>query len=258
MSINKGFVKEDEMIINLNDHLVKDINSNLKNMLECLFGALDEKKMVKCEVVPNFAKPDIVITYDGEKRYVSMKTGSNNSVHSEYVEYFVDYLKKKGISQETLNTILLFQYGDGTIDGTGQTRMRYNEIMTKYANEIKKANEELNANPVFVCEMVCHYLFDGSRPELPSADVIYYGDIYNGYVVNRQQVRSHIRKRKWNQLNNPHIGPLLIRATARYHDKRDTYEVKRHRVDLAWLYLSEDIKYISQHYFYDYKCKKRD
>ena len=258
MPINKGFIKEDEMVINLNNHLVKDINSNLKDMLEKLFGALGENENIECEIVRDFAKPDIVITYKGEKRYVSIKTGSANSVHSEFVEYFVEYLKKNGISQETLNTILLFQYGDGTLDGTGEKRMIYNEIMTKYANEIRKANEELNANPNFVCEMVCHYLFDGSRPELPSADAIYYGDIYNGYLVNRQQVRSHLRKRKWNQLNNPHIGPLLIRATARYPDKRDTYERKRHRVNLAWLYLSDEIKYISTHYFYDYKCIKRD
>ena len=49
-----------------------------------------------------------------------------------------------GISIETQKTLLLYQYGDGTMDGTGTKRMNYHEVFDWLHTHIEKANEELN------------------------------------------------------------------------------------------------------------------
>ena len=118
MPMNDGMLKEAEVIYALNNKRIENLSNNMREVMRSLFGVLDDEYYVKCYKVDNSYKTDFVIEYDNRKRYVSMKSGHVVSLHCEILQNFIAYLKNEGISQRTLDTICLFHYGDGTIDGS--------------------------------------------------------------------------------------------------------------------------------------------
>ena len=64
MPFNEGNLKEGEIICELNNRQVKDLSNNMKNLLRCLFGVVDDRKIVKCYKVDDAFKTDFVIEYD--------------------------------------------------------------------------------------------------------------------------------------------------------------------------------------------------
>ena len=82
--------------------------------------------------------------YKGIKKYVSLKSGRAESIHQEYIKNFILFLRSLGISKRTQQTILLYQYGDGTMDGSGKRRMKYHEMRTWLDERIKEAKNKLN------------------------------------------------------------------------------------------------------------------
>lgn len=249
MANNHGRLNEDELMINLNEKKVSELNPNLRYLVSELFGALDINEVIKCTQPNDYIKPDLIIEYKGIKKGLSVKSGANEFVHREYIGTFIEFLKGLGISQRTLNTILLFQYGDDTIDGTGKKRMPFEVIRYRYQSRIKEANAELNKNNELIFRVVERTVFDGIGDNKEKADAIYHGDVYEGTVITRYQVQKHIMRKDWDKYDHLHIGPLFIGPHARYVDTKIINENSRNRVNVKWNKLIQDIKYISKKYF---------
>jgi len=245
--VNQGYLKEDEMIEFLNNRKVSSLSSNLRSLLVSLFGVVDPEETVTCEYGIEFTKPDFVITYKGTKRYVSMKSGNATIVHSEQVETFIPFLRSIGVSDETLKTILLHQYGDGTTKGTGKKRYNNREVYKWLESRIRMANDELNQMPI-IEKVISRALFQGVVADVPPADAIYHGDYENGHVATKAQIMVHLEKKDWSYFENLHCGPLLIRPHARYVDMEIRNPYQRNKLILYWPKMKEDIKYISSAY----------
>lgn len=231
---NRGQLIEDEMILHLNDKKIRHLSDNLRYMLEDLFGVLDRNEIVKCVKADDWIKPDILITYQGKTKGLSIKSGRADIFHQEQLKYFIPYIREQGISEPTINALLIFLYGDGTIDGSGKERVNQNMIYEQYKDEIAKANEELNENFDFVSLMVDRFLFYGVNPDAYKADAIYIGDAYEGITVTRKQMMKFIRNTPYSFYKNPHIGPLLLVPGARYIGMPIKSEDKRNRVQAWW------------------------
>lgn len=249
MANNHGRLNEDELMINLNGKKVSELNPNLKHLMSELFGALDINKTIKCIQPEDYIKPDLIIEYDGHKKGLSVKSGATDFVHREYISTFIDFLKKLGISQKTLNTILLFQYGDDTIDGTGKRRMPFEEIRYRQQARIREANIELNKNNELIYKVIERTVFDGIGENKEKADAIYHGDVFDGTVITRYQVQKHIMRKDWDKYEHLHIGPLFIGPHARYVNSEIKNENSRNRINVRWNGLIMDIKYIARTYF---------
>ena len=249
MANNHGRLNEDEIMINLEGKKISELNSNLRYLLSELFGALDINETVHCTQPDDYIKPDLIIEYKGVKKGLSIKSGATEFIHREYIHTFIDFLKSLGISQKTLNTILLFQYGDDTTDGTGKKRMSYEDIKYRYRTRIREANIELNKNNDFIFKVVERTMFDGVGDGKEKADAVYHGDVSDGTVVTRYQVQKHILKKDWDKYEHLHIGPLFIGPHARYVDTDIINENSRNRINVRWNGLIMDIKYISKKYF---------
>ena len=79
------------------------------------------------------AKPDILIRINHNKYFISIKTGSGNSVHQEKLDEFISFLDKQTILDiKIANNLRYFIWGDGTLDGSADFNQRKN------ANKIKK------------------------------------------------------------------------------------------------------------------------
>ena len=247
---NKGLLHEQEMIHSLNNKRINDLNQNLKTLMSALFGVLDENEIIKAYKVDDAFKTDFVIEYNDQKRYVSMKSGKACVVHNEILINFIDFLNEYNISDETLETIKLFHYGDGTTDGTGETRQPYEETYYQLRDRIKKANKELNANMDFILAVVNRCVFKGSNDDNLEADCMYFGDVDYGTIATKRQFIANIRRRGFDYYNNLHIGPLLLRPDARYVNKDIIYRRKLDRIVCYWPNLREDVEYMSKRFNY--------
>jgi len=250
MPINDGILVEDEILTGLNKKRVCEISNNLKFLLRNLYGPLEDDEFVTCSKTDDSYKVDLIIDYKGKKKNVSVKTGRAQIVHNEILENFTQFLAKEGISQETIETIKLFHYGDGTTDGTGERRYSYLEVVTTLQERIKKANEELNYRKGFVLKTMYHCVFTGANESNPLIDAIYFGTKDYGIMATRKQIISHITKRNFAFYDNLHIGPLLLRPDARYVNKTIASERKRNRILAYWPNMNADIEYISKRYDY--------
>ena len=252
MPTNEGFFKEDEMVYRLNGTKIKDLSNNLRNFIHAMFGVIDDEEIVYAEKLDNFIKPDFKVTYKNESRYISMKSGRCETVHQELIKSFILFLRDLGVSKRTQATILLWQYGDGTMDGTGKKRYEYDELHVMLKERIKEANEELNESPEFVEKVMEHCIFYGTQENAIMADGVYHGDCNYGNLATRKQIIRHIRKKrfKWDNISHLHIGPLRIRPHARYVDKPIANPKSRHKVEMYWTHLDNDIEYISHRYDY--------
>ena len=157
-------------------------------------------------------------------------------------------MREKGISKQTIITILLFHFGDGTIDGTGEKRLGYHEISLLLTERIKKANIELNSSKEFVKEFIDRCVFDGAIEGFIPADCIYDGTLEYGVFVTRKQIHKHIETKSFSYYKSLHIGPLLLRPHARYTDGPIKNDRKRKVVVCYWPNLFLDILYIFRRY----------
>lgn len=256
MSTNEGLLREEEMAFELNNKTISELTNNSKNLIKNLFGVLDENSLVECYRLDDSSKTDLVISYNGQKHYVSMKSGAAVIVHNEILDNFINYLRSEGISERTIKTIRLFHYGDGTEDGTGMNRQSYQDIVYQLKDEIALANIELNKRTDFVVRVVERLVFKGSNDSFQEADSFYFGDRNFGVVVTKNQIIKHLYRKNFDYYNNLHIGPLLLRPDCRYAGKAIRSERKRNRIVAYWPNLQSDISYISRRYNYDYATFK--
>lgn len=246
---NRGLANEEDIANELHGKRISDINPNLKTMLRKIFGPLDEEKTVKCERLDNAMKPDVVITYNGIKKYVSIKSGHTNSVHEEQIKSLIEFFKKEGISEEDIKDFKLLYYRDGTLDGTGEKSLDYIESRIQYSEIISRFNERMNGNKTFVEKVINRVLFKGAKDTNIEADYIYFGTVNYGVLCSQNQIKKHISKRTWDFMENPHIGPLQFRAHSFNDPKDPKNKIKRNQCDFWWARLREDLEYIESRYW---------
>jgi len=248
MHKNIGRLKEDEFVKAIDGKKAKDLSHNLKHNLREMFGLFDGEEVLKSGLVDKLQKPDFYIEYKGIRKYVSLKTGRAETVAEEYLKLFLQYLRSWHLSEESQKTFLYYHFGDGTMDGSGEKRMEYFELIAKLAPRIAKMNEELNSNKDFIKDMIHRCLFKGTVETNIEADFIYFGDINYGVVCSEAQIFKHVDRRTWEYMNNPHIGPIQFRPHARYIDSPIKKEQSRWKVDFWWANLSADLEYIAERY----------
>ncbi len=248
MHKNIGRLKEDEFVFALNNKRAGDLSHNLKHVLREMFGLFSEDEIVKCGLVDKFQKPDFYIEFHGIRKYVSLKSGRANVVAQEGLKQFLEYLRNWNLSVEGQKTLLLYHFGDGTMDGSGKKRLEYMDIMRILRSKIKSLNEEFNNNKEFVKDIIYRCLFKGTQEGNIEADYIYHGDINYGVVCSKEQIFKHIDRRDWAFMDNLHIGPIQFRPHARYSDKEIKNEESRWKIDFWWANLAADLDYIAERY----------
>lgn len=246
---NKGFVNEEYFVQELNNKNVSQINSNLTNMLERIYGTLDSQEKVQCRLIDGFIKPDICITYKGVEKYVSIKSGGAHGVHEEQIKTLIPFFKECGMDEREINLFLKLFYRDGTLDGTGEKALDYIESRFEYQEDINEFNKSVNSKKELVEKVIHHCLFKGANADNIEADYIYFGTVKYGVICSQKQIKKHIERRTWDYMENPHIGPLQFRAHY-YNEVRDSqFHQRRHQCDFWWARLREDLEYISDRYW---------
>ena len=244
----KGTKIEDLLIAAIDGKTYDQLTHNFRNLIDTLWQFPKRDEVFHVVNTINCIKPDVIITYGGESKGLSIKTGNAHVVQTQYVKSFVKFLYDIGISKETIKTILLVHYGDGTINGTGKFRFERDTVYDRLQSRVDKANEELNADREIIKKVVDYCVFDGVDPNAEKADAIYYGDEYEGYTANRLQFHKWLERKPWDFLKCLHVGPVVIRAHARYANKPIKNPDAREHCALTFPNLKDDIAYIAKYY----------
>ncbi|MDY6276599.1 MAG: hypothetical protein SPL75_03900 [Bacilli bacterium] len=248
MASNNGHLNELLISEAINGKKLAEINLNLQSMLKTIFPSISANDVISSKVIDDYNKPDIVVSFGERSRYISIKSGHSNEVHSEYIDSLMDYLRLKRISEETIETLRLFQYGDGTTDGSGTTRMNTMELNYHLQKRIKKANEELNKSYDFIYDFVVRTMIQGRNEEAPAVDYFYIGTQDYGSLCCIHQLKTYVYKKCWNFFNCIHIGPIFIKPRARYADKKINSDRLRQLCVCYWPNLAQDIDYLAHRY----------
>lgn len=248
MKKHKGIRNEQALIKAINGRTYDELSNNMKCLVDSIYEDIDPHSRFYAEKCDPRGKPDIMITLDSEVHFISVKTGQAEQVHMEDIKKFVLFLRERGISADTQKTILYFQYGDGTLDGTGAVRWSYEELLPRMSKLIEKANEELNKDKELVFAAMDRFVFKGNYKELPEADYIYHGSVNMGVICSKTQIIKHLKRRDFMYMKNLHIGPIQFRPYARFTDFKETHTEKRLVVAFKWVGMQADLDYITERY----------
>ena len=144
MHKNIGRLKEDEFVFAINGKRAEDLSHNFKHILREMFGLFDGKEIIKCSLVEKLQKPDFYIEYKGIRKYISLKTGRAQVVGEGDLKAFLNFLRSWNLSVESQKTFLYYHFGDGTMDGSGEKRMEYFELIQKLNIVIKSITIKKN------------------------------------------------------------------------------------------------------------------
>lgn len=169
-------------------------------------------------------------------------------LHDEQIKTVILFLRELGLSTFGQKLLLYYQYGDGTLDGSGEKRKNYYETYDWLKNGIKEFNEEINLNHQWVEKIVDRVMFQGVDKNAPKADYIYQGDLTYGTAISREQVLTHLKRKTYDYYENLHIGPLMVRPHARYSRGKIKNEKLRNRIVFYWPNFPEDVRYINRRY----------
>lgn len=232
-----GFQNERDFIDILNgDAKFHQLSENLKNFLKFLDFNITNDSQITAENIKGTVKPDIAIKIDGNKYYVSIKKGSGNSVHQESLGEFVSLLQMKNISEEDINNLKKFIWGDGTTDGTAEMSKRVDAIELK--KDIKLMDSIKKVFDLLKLELLERVLFIGKDSSVSvRAEYIYYGTPNNGIWARKSDVLSYLEK-----LPNKKCSLSNLNFQAWNRSLEGNADHKRGVIQFKWASIESDLK----------------
>ncbi len=243
--MNNGIKNEIEIVKYLNGKRFKELNDNMKCFISFLFKEIIDDDILYATKINGKYKADIIISINDTQKYISIKVGSENSIHIEKLEYFINFLKSLNINDDIINYLKLYHYGDGTVDGTGTTRLNAEETKTCYYNEISKFNKYISYNNI-LSKILHRFLFDGVNSDLISVDAIYYGNIKYGIWASKNEILKYLLENKSYYMKTIHFSKLTYQNWCRNINRNRKSESHRDYLQIKWFSLASDLQKIRQ------------
>ena len=244
-SNDNGLYSEYELINYINEKQYhKNMNKNIQEFLSCIFPFDLKSKKIKARKYYANYKPDIEIIIDDTHKYISVKNGSNNSVHQEHIYSFLTFVSTLTNNQEFFEYLRLFHFNDGTKDGSGESRKSAIDFQLYNQNKIKKINDIFNArkNIEIIADRL---LFKGEYKNIPEVDWIYYGNVDEGVWASKKEILNYLKNNVFFSAS-PHVSKLYYQSLHRNLKKDLYYEPKRYYVQFKWHSLKEDLEKIKK------------
>ena len=242
MPFNKsitGYKNEYEFVDYFNGKSINQLDPISLDLLEKLYGKIPINSLVKCYINLNKQKSDIILSINGIKKYISIKKGVKNSVHAEPISTFINFLKECGMNYELVKKVLLYQYGDGTMNGSGTIRMSSKDYYLNHKEDIQEINDFFNKEE-FIKKAIDRFVLYGNNSNIP-IDAIIYGVVNDFVWITRDEIINIHIKHKYISKTGLSIGGLFYQPMNRCLNYNSKYEKERHCIQLKWYHLSDDI-----------------
>ena len=241
--MNNGKKLELDFVKNLNNYFYNDLNPNLKNFISFVFKDFDYTNKIHCKKLNNHQKADICVSIGDTTKYISLKSGSQNSVHVEKINDFIIFLTSEGVKENVINNLLMYHFGDDTLTGDGKIRYSAEECKIKYKNEILKFNKYIN-NSKALTKIIERFLLLGTNKSNKYVDVIYYGDIAIGIWCSSKELLNFCINHKSMYMNTPHFSVFTYQNWCRNISFSKKSEPHRNYLQIKWFSILSDINKI--------------
>lgn len=245
-----GFKNEIDISKYLNNKQFKDLNNNMQHFLSFAFNKqISNDEFIFSGKIPKVEgknpKPDIWITIGNQRKNVSIKKGSSNSIHQELLDEFCEFLESINISNTTINNLKLYHYGDGTLDGSGETRLEAKDAMLKYHNEIISANTELNIKENLI-KILNRILFTGVFSNPIITDIAYHGTVDYGVYASREEIIAYlIDNADISKMSGIKFSVLTYQPWTRDAKRKAAHPKRRYLMQIKWGSMTNCIKKIA-------------
>ena len=234
-----GFYNEKDFINYLNNKRVGEVNSSFLKMLKKVYSNnLNSNSYIKCQKSFKTDKADIIIIIDGIKKYISIKSGKNNSIHLEKLDNFLEFLKENGISNELIKIYVDYHYGLDELEN----RQSAKDYQLLHEKDIEKFNIEIN-KPNILKKAINRFLFKGLYNYNNLVDALIYGKIDNFICITREEVTRYLITKK-DKFNSIHFSSLTLQPWTRNLNYNPKYEYRRDYVQVKWYRLENIIEEI--------------
>lgn len=241
--MNNGKKLEMEFINVINNHKYSELNSNLKQFILFTFKNFNYDDKFICRKLDNYQKADISIKIGDSIKYVSIKSGSQNSIHVEKIQDFKTFLIDQEVKQQYIDNLLIYHFGDDTLTGNGKVRHSAEECKLKYKKEIIEFNKHINFSKVLP-KIIERFLLKGTRNSNKYVDIIYYGDINIGVWCSNKEILKYCINHKSMYMNTPHFSVFTYQNWCRNITFSKKSESHRNYIQIKWFSILSDINKI--------------
>lgn len=252
MSSNiSGFINENTFVQYLNNKKFENLNKNIQNFISFVF----ERLILNNEIIfsgfikkieGKNPKPDIWIKIGNEIKFISLKEGSGNSVHQEPFKDFCEFLKALDVTNDTINNLKLYHYGDDTLDGDGEIRLSSSDIKTKYQKQIYSVNTELNSTRILP-KILNRFLFAGVFRNPILVDAVYHGSVDNGVYANREEIIDYLMNNaNVSKMSGVRFSELSYQPWTRDQNRIAAHPERRYVMQIKWSSMTNCINHITR------------
>ena len=228
-----GYQNEEDFANYLNGKRVGEIlNFNFIELLECLYGKLNDNDIIECFVNRSKRKADIYIRINGYIRGISIKKGIKNSVHVESIFLLISFFRYIGITEDAIEKFLYYHYADGTTNGTGKERISSQMYRSYNQTSIDKINKELNSEK-YIDLFINRFILQGNK-SLYEVDALIYGTLDDFLWLTKKEVYYIIKKHLHDDISSLHISSMTIQPMSRNLNYNPKYEFCRYQVQVKW------------------------
>jgi len=240
--VTEGYKNECDFVKYINNKKYSDLNNNLKGFIKFIFNDVKDNTILICKRYKTRDKSDIFIKTNNVTKNISIKSGMRVSVHAEPVSSFIDFLIKMNFRKSIIENLLLYHYGDFTLDGTGKIRLSAFELKDRYKDEIKIMNNYFNHKNI-IKKIALRCIFEGTSKK-NQADYIYYGSPKNGIYASKEEIIDYFCSHKYKEIKSPHFSGLTYQNWNRNIVYNLKLESHRYYCQFKWPTIIEDIKKI--------------
>lgn len=231
-----GIKNEYELINYLNNKKFNQIHIVFRELIESLFYNVSENDIISAYKYGSYAKCDMVIEINGEKKGISIKIGSKNSVHLETVESFCDFLRINKFKY--INKFKKYLYSDGTNNNTGKNRISSIEYKKNHKKDIIKINRELfNLKE----KLIYRFLICSDINYKVKVDAFIYGGVNDFLWVTTKEVFDYFDKEENIESSGIHIMSLFIQCWNKNLIRNPKYEHCRNYIQVKWYSMFDDV-----------------
>ncbi len=238
--MDTGKKLENEFVISLNNKYFEELNLNMQKFISFAFKDFNQSHKINCRKLSNWQKADISIQIGEQVKYISIKTGSQNSVHVEKLNDFITFLCDNNVENKIINNLLIYHYGDNTLMGDGTVRYSAEECKLKYKKEILEFNRYIN-NSSLMQKIIKRFLLTGTKATNKCVDIIYYGNIDMGIWCTSEELLKFCINHKSMYMNTPHFSIFTYQNWCRNVTFKSKSESHRNYLQIKWFSILSDL-----------------
>lgn len=234
MSQNKT---EKDFVNSFNKKTLNDLTLLQKSFIKELFPDINYKDKIISWNNFETKKADIFIKVNNLTRGISIKSGNENSMHSEPIQDFYRFLKQLNIPEQQIKIYENYHYGK--IENENNKKYSAKELKEIMKDQLLELNKELN-KPKNIIKAVDRYIVHGIDTKYDIA-VLISGTPENFTWIKSDNIYDFALNYDKNKYEAPHFGMLIIQPKKRDLENTGKNYSDCHRVQVKWHNLYEEI-----------------